>query len=316
MELNHLGELYQNYRTEHVFFGQPANLYQPMQYIMDLGGKRARPLLVLASAVAAGADPASALPLAHAIEVFHNFSLVHDDIMDNAPSRRGQPTVHEKWNIPTAILAGDNMLVDAVRCITRYNGPHKEAILDLFLRTASEVCEGQQLDMDFANRKDVGVAEYLEMIRLKTAVLLGCSASCGAMSGHASAEKAKHYYDFAIALGLAFQLDDDWLDTFGDPDKTGKVAGGDIAEGKKTWLYIAAADRGYHVQELYQVKDPEERVFLVSTLFREKGLDEELKSLSASYADQAAGILLQLAASGEQTRLLADLSVMLGQRQH
>jgi geranylgeranyl diphosphate synthase, type II len=314
IQLNQIFELYENYRKENPFFGNPSALYSPMQYIMELGGKRARPLLTLSSGLSAGGNAEDILPIAHTMEVFHNFSLVHDDIMDNARLRRGQPTVHERWDSATAILAGDNMLVKSFEILLNYHGKHKEEILNMFTRTARQVCEGQQMDMEFSQMDNVSEESYLEMIRLKTAVLLGCCAYCGASAAGASLEKANKYYEFAVSLGLAFQLDDDWLDTFGDPEKTGKKAGGDIAEGKKTWLYIKAKNLGLHVSGLYSNNNAEERIHSVTKLFREHGLDEELKKLSSFYADKAADILMHLAEMGDKTRHLADLAEMLGKR--
>ncbi len=316
MQLSLLLKEYENYRSENPFFGNPSSLYAPMQYIMDLGGKRARPLLTLAAGLSAGGDAQALMPIAHTMEVFHNFSLVHDDIMDNARLRRGQPTVHERWNEPTAILAGDNMLVAAFQTLHKYTGKHKDEIITMFIRTAREVCEGQQMDMDFSQMEDVSEESYLEMIRLKTAVLLGCCAYCGAAGAGISHEKAKKYYEFAVNLGLAFQLDDDWLDTFGDPQKTGKKAGGDIAEGKKTWLYIKSKNLGLHVAGLYANNNTEERINSVTHLFRQHGLDDELKALSAQFADKAAETLLHLAEMGDQTHYLTELAEMLGKREH
>ena len=205
-----------------------------MNYIMELGGKRVRPLLALLGAEACGGRPEDALLWAHSVEVFHNFTLVHDDIMDNAPTRRGMPTVHEKWGIAEGILSGDNMLIAVYEGLLHSDYLQKTQLLQLLSKTAREVCEGQQLDMDSAVKSQVTEADYLEMIRLKTAVLLGCSLQGGGMCAGASAEVQQLLYDFAILLGLSFQLQDDWLDAFGNPEQTGKMAGGDIAEGKKT----------------------------------------------------------------------------------
>lgn len=316
MSISNLFEQYESYRKAAPFQGFPNSLYQPMQYIMELGGKRTRPLLVLSSCLSSGGQGDIAMPVAHAMEVFHNFTLLHDDIMDNASTRRGQATVHEKWNTPTGILAGDNLLVSAYEVLLSYNGPHRDEILIIFSTTAKEVCEGQQLDMDFAQLEDVSETQYLRMIQLKTAVLLGCCAYAGALAGGHGPVKAQPYYDFALNLGLAFQLHDDWLDTFGDSAKTGKKAGGDIAEGKKTWLYTAAKHRELPVTEIYLNDNLEKRIALATQLFKQHGLDVELAKLSAHYADKASDILQNLAESGEHTSYLADLVEMLGARQH
>ena len=317
--LKNLEELYKTYSaylSENPFTGNPDNLYDPMNYIMNLGGKRARPMLTMAAALSAGGDSSAVLPVAHTMEVFHNFSLVHDDIMDRAPSRRGQPTVHLKWDMPTAILAGDNMLVAAYRLLFGYTGQGKEAIVSLFTDTATGVCEGQQWDMDFANMEHVNEAAYLEMIRLKTAVLLGCCAGSGALSAGASKDIAMQYYQFAVAVGMAFQLHDDWLDTFGDPNKTGKKPGGDIGEGKKTWLYIAAEQMGLPIANLYKEKQDEARIEAATALFTEAGLDTRLLQLAATYNEEANQLLQDLQNKGHQTQWLEELVAFLSNREH
>lgn len=213
-------------------------LYSPMVYLMGLPAKRVRPALVLMGCELFGGKPADALDEALGIELFHNFSLMHDDIMDAAPLRRGQPTVHAKWNMNAGILSGDAMLVKAYQLMAR-----RPEVLDLFSRHALQVCEGQQRDMAFERRDDVGVAEYLEMIRLKTAVLLSCALQVGATVAGASTTDRERIGSFGEHLGLAFQLRDDLLDTFGDPTKTGKQQGGDLRAGKKTFLLIRGSER-------------------------------------------------------------------------
>ncbi|MFZ1686239.1 MAG: polyprenyl synthetase family protein [Flavobacteriales bacterium] len=213
-------------------------LYAPMAYLMGLPAKRVRPALVLMGCELFDGKPADALDEALGIELFHNFTLMHDDIMDAAPLRRGQPTVHAKWNMNTGILSGDAMLVKAYQLMGKHAG-----VLDLFSRYALMVCEGQQRDMEFEQRDDVSVAEYLEMIRLKTAVLLSCALQVGAAVAGASATDRERVGSFGEHLGLAFQLRDDLLDTFGDPVKTGKQQGGDLRAGKKTFLLIRGLER-------------------------------------------------------------------------
>ncbi len=216
----------------------PSGLYDPVSYILRLGGKRIRPMLCV-SGYLFGSDQVSGRMwrAALALEVFHNFSLVHDDIMDEAPLRRGQPTVHEAWNIPTAILSGDVMLIDVYRLLTEAALPEQlPIVLERFHKTAIGVCEGQQLDMDFEGSEEVGWTEYLQMIRGKTAVLLGGSLEIGALLGGLPPEQAAILAGVGEDLGVSFQLMDDWLDVFGDPEKTGKVHGGDILRGKKTAL--------------------------------------------------------------------------------
>lgn len=220
----------------------PAGLYEPIKYAMSSGGKRLRPVLTLAACEAFGADPQKALGAALAIEMFHNFTLLHDDIMDRAEMRRGRPTVHTKWNDSTAILSGDAMLTLASVLLyaTTLESDQHLLMRRLFDKTAMEVYEGQQYDIDFESRTNVSVDEYMEMIRLKTSVLLGCACKMGALAASASQTLTKAIYDFGIHLGLAFQLRDDYLDTYGDASVFGKVTGGDILNDKKTWLSVTA----------------------------------------------------------------------------
>jgi geranylgeranyl diphosphate synthase type II len=221
---------------------EPKNLYEPIHYILDLGGKRIRPILTLMTAEIFDASYKKALPAALAVEVFHNFSLVHDDIMDDAPLRRGQATVHEKWNINTGILSGDAMLILAYQYFEKYEPKIFRKLAKLFSKTALQVCEGQQWDVDFEIRDDVTIPDYLKMIEYKTAVLVAAAMKMGAIIAQTSKENAKLIYDFGLNLGLAFQLQDDYLDAFGDPETFGKQVGGDIIENKKTYLYLKAVE--------------------------------------------------------------------------
>ena len=221
---------------------EPRNLYQPIDYILQLGGKRMRPVLTLMTAAIFDMDYKLALPAAMAVEVFHNFSLVHDDIMDDAPLRRGKATVHEKWNVNTAILSGDAMLILAYQYFEKYQPETFRKLAKLFSKTALEVCEGQQYDVDFETRNDVTIPEYLKMIEYKTAVLVGAAMKMGAIVARSSKENAKLIYTFGLQLGLAFQLQDDYLDAFGNPETFGKQVGGDIMENKKTYLYLKALE--------------------------------------------------------------------------
>lgn len=219
----------------------PEGLYEPCSYLLNLGGKRIRPALLLMAADMYGAGRKKYLNQAVCVEVFHNFTLMHDDIMDEAPVRRGKPTVHKKWNINTAILSGDVMFVKAYELLAQGLDPEEiHKVLPIFSRTAAEVCEGQQMDMNFETREDVSPAEYLEMIRLKTAVLLGAALKIGAVLAKAPDEQTQLLYNFGRDLGVAFQIKDDLLDAFGDTEKTGKQRGGDILADKKTLLLLLA----------------------------------------------------------------------------
>lgn len=237
------------------FDGQPRELYDPISYMLALGGKRLRPVLVLMANDLFGKDVDHALPAALAVEVFHNFTLVHDDIMDKADIRRGQPTVHKKWNETVGILSGDLMMIKATQLLCETKSQQLFTMLDLFNKTAVEVCEGQQIDMNFEQRNDVSVTEYLDMISLKTAVLLGCSLQLGALAAGANKEDAQHLYDFGKKMGIAFQIQDDILDSFGEGSKVGKKIGGDIAANKKTLLLITALEqaKGETLEQLKQL---------------------------------------------------------------
>jgi len=221
---------------------QPAELYEPISYLMQLGGKRMRPVLVLISAELFDGNVLNALNAAIGIELFHNFTLMHDDIMDKAPLRRGKPTVHAKWNESAAILSGDVMFVEAYKLMIKVDNSILREVLAIFSNTASGVCQGQQADMNFEKRDDVSLPEYLEMIRQKTAVLLAGSMQIGALIGGAAQEQARLLYEFGENLGLAFQLQDDILDVYGNPEKFGKQVGGDILSNKKTFMLIKAKE--------------------------------------------------------------------------
>jgi geranylgeranyl diphosphate synthase type II len=228
----------------------PTNLYDPLRYFLGLGGKRVRPLLTLLGAELYGIQHDKVIKAALAVEVFHNFSLIHDDIMDEAPLRRKQPTVHEKWNPHIAILSGDVLLVKAYELLALQDAQHVPSLLKRFNTTATQVCEGQQLDMDFEKRETVTISEYLEMIRLKTSVLLGCALEMGAIVADASLEDRKHLFNFGQYLGVAFQIQDDILDLFADQALFGKQVGGDVLANKKTVLYLKAFELASDDQRL------------------------------------------------------------------
>lgn len=242
LPINEYQEQFLRYLESQNIEKEPKNLYQPIDYILQLGGKRLRPILTLMATDIFNTDYKLALPAAMAVEVFHNFSLVHDDIMDDAPLRRGNVTVHEKWNINTGILSGDAMLILAYQHFEQYEPGVFRDLAKLFSKTALEVCEGQQYDVDFETRSDVTIPEYLKMIEYKTAVLVAAAMKMGAIIAQTSEENANLIYDFGLNLGLAFQLQDDYLDAFGNPETFGKQVGGDIIENKKTYLYLKAIE--------------------------------------------------------------------------
>lgn len=265
---------------------RPVGLFDPIRYILDLGGKRIRPLLALLATRLYSGDEEATLQPALGIEVFHNFTLLHDDLMDKADRRRNQPTVHKKWNDNTAILSGDAMQIMAYQLIARTPAPYLKEVLDLFSTTAIEICEGQQYDMEFESRPDVTEDEYLEMIRLKTAVLLGCALKTGAILGGASKADADLLYDFGENIGLAFQLKDDLLDVYADPEVFGKNIGGDILNNKKTYLLITALTNGTDAQrkEINEwmsksTFEPTEKITRFTELYNETGAKDlcELK---------------------------------------
>ena len=287
-------EAFLDYLNEQSTAKEPSSLYAPTQYILQLGGKRIRPVLALMAADAVKNSFVEALPAALAVEIFHNFSLVHDDIMDEAPLRRGKATVHEKWDLNTAILSGDVMLINAYQCFNQYPPELFRALTTLFSQTAQEVCEGQQYDMDFPQQQEVTQEEYLHMIKYKTAVLLGCSLQMGAMVGGLNSEESKPFYNFGIQLGMAFQLQDDFLDAFGNPETFGKQVGGDIIENKKTLLYLLALHLGNdkEVAELKtlftsQPQNPQNKIVRVKEIFMATQADKKIQALIENYTKLA-----------------------------
>ncbi|MBN3582565.1 polyprenyl synthetase family protein [Algoriphagus aestuarii] len=275
-------------------FGEsPSELYTPIDYILSLGGKRIRPLLSLLSFGMYQKNPERILKQALAIEVFHNFTLMHDDIMDQAPLRRGKPTVHEKWNANVAILSGDVMLVKAYDLLMDTDPTLLPDLLKLFNQTAAEVCEGQQYDMNFENLPEVKEEEYLQMIRLKTAVLLGCALKMGAILGGAGKKESDKLYEFGVNVGVGFQLKDDLLDVFADKAKFGKQVGGDIISNKKTFLLIKAIElaKGKDEEELnYWLNesefDKEEKVNAVKSIYEKLGIKAMTEAKMNSYFEQ------------------------------
>ena len=290
---------------------EPRNLYEPIHYILDLGGKRMRPVLTLMSAEVFDADYKKALPAALAVEVFHNFSLVHDDIMDDAPLRRGHETVHEKWNINTGILSGDAMLILAYQYFEQYEPLIFRDLAKLFSKTALEVCEGQQWDVDFEDRTDVTIPEYLKMIQYKTAVLVAAAMKMGAIIAETSVENANLIYDFGLNLGLAFQLQDDFLDAFGNPETFGKQVGGDIIENKKTYLYLKAVafsnqEEAQELKRLFtiQPEDSTDKIERVKALFNSSGASKATQDAIQDFTFKAFQMLDQMNISDDKKAML------------
>lgn len=290
---------------------EPKNLYEPIRYILGLGGKKMRPVLTLMSAEIFDVDYSKALPAALAVEVFHNFSLVHDDIMDDAPLRRGNVTVHEKWNINTGILSGDAMLILAYQYFEQYEPVIFRELAKLFSKTALEVCEGQQWDVDFETRTDVTIPEYLKMIEYKTAVLVAAAMKMGAIVAETSAENGDLIYDFGLNLGLAFQLQDDYLDAFGNPATFGKQIGGDIIENKKTYLYLkaiefASAEEKAKLLQLFSVSLEENatKIEEVKTIFNATGATKATQQAIQDYTLMAFATLDKMNISSEKKSML------------
>jgi geranylgeranyl diphosphate synthase type II len=301
-------------------FGKsPDELYEPIRYIMSLGGKRLRPVLVLLAYQMYRSDFKKILPYALSVEAFHNFTLMHDDIMDNAPLRRNKATVHEKWDVNTAILSGDVMLVQVYDMLSALPSEKLKEVLPAFNKTAREVCEGQQLDMNFEKRSTVHEKEYIEMIRLKTAVLLGFSLQFGAMLADAPKADQQALYKFGTAVGIGFQLKDDLLDVFGDQEKFGKQVGGDIISNKKTFLLIQALEKskGKMHQELVEwltVKkfNKKKKVEAVTQIYKKLGIDVHTVQKAESYFHKGFSLLEKI--SGP-TALLRNFTLELMQRQ-
>ena len=300
---------------------QPSHLYEPITYTMDLGGKRLRPVLVLMACEAVGGDINRALTPAIGLEMFHNFTLLHDDVMDKADIRRGKPTVHVKWDDNTAILSGDAMLTMATQLIAQSPADVMPQVMDLYNRTAMEIYEGQQYDVDFETRTDVTVDEYIEMIRLKTSVLLGCACKMGALIGGADEATAQLFYKVGENLGLAFQLQDDMLDVWGDEATFGKAIGGDIMNNKKTFLLINAMQRatGDHKVELslwLSTPNASRAVKVPAVTAIYDALDLRSLSLDAinRYNDEALNALNKIAISDEARSEFANFITRLVKR--
>jgi geranylgeranyl diphosphate synthase, type II len=305
-----------NFLAEKNQHKEPRNLYEPIEYILGLGGKRLRPALVIAAANSYGATIEEALPAAAAIEVFHNFTLVHDDIMDDAALRRGHSTVHEKWNLNTGILSGDAMLIEAYQFLETYKAVLALELLKIFNKTALEVCEGQQYDVDFETRDQVAEHEYLKMVQFKTAVLVGAALQMGALVGGATRQDSEKLYHFGLLLGTAFQIQDDYLDAFGSSENFGKTVGGDIIENKKTLLYIKAferadADQKTQLQKAYSLTNTDEKITAVKNLFVATGAESVVKTAVKAYTDKALDVLNELSLEASKKELFSAFAAEL-----
>ena len=304
-------KIFIDYLENYAVDREPMNLYEPVNYILKLGGKRLRPVLTLMTTEVFGAEAQLALNAALSVEVFHNFSLIHDDIMDGAPLRRGKQTVHVKWDLNTGILSGDAMLILAYQLFENYESDKFQSLAKLFSKTALEVCEGQQFDIDFETRNDVTISEYLKMIEFKTAVLVGAAMKMGAIVAGASQSDQQAIYDFGRFLGIAFQLQDDYLDAFGNPETFGKQVGGDILENKKTYLYIKTLELGSTSQQKLLLKtindsdlNDEEKVSTVKDLFKESSASNATQNAVKDFTDKAFKVLNTINISEDKKQVL------------
>lgn len=313
---SHLQELIHDGISSLQFPAALPGLYQPISYTLEAGGKRLRPVLVLAACQACNVAPEEALNQALGIEMFHNFTLLHDDVMDRAEVRRGRPTVHVRWNTPTAILSGDTMLTLATQLMAKCPNEKLPEVLNLFNRTAIEIYEGQQFDMDFESRSDVTEIEYLEMIRLKTGVLLGAAAAIGAIMGNAPEVTVNSLYDWGVNLGVAFQLRDDFLDTFGDSDTFGKATGGDILNDKKTWLLIAATNEApAQVAEITAMPRSQAKIDAMTRLYTSLNLPVRIQAAIDEHTTTALDALAALNLSATDIDWFKTLTLSLTSRQ-
>ncbi|WP_336514004.1 polyprenyl synthetase family protein [Pollutibacter soli] len=310
---------FEAYFNQRHFPLQPSTLYDPAEYFLGLGGKRVRPVMSLMGNELFDEILPDAFHLAAAVELFHNFTLMHDDIMDKAPLRRGKPTVHAAYGEATALLGGDVMLVVAYEYLNKIDVHYLKRIMHLFNRTAMEVCEGQQLDMDFEKAATVDLPAYIKMIELKTSVLLAASLQMGAILGGAGENNQHHLYEFGKNLGIAFQVQDDYLDAFGDPEKFGKQVGGDIMANKKTFLMIhaLATSKGESKKELEHLltTNGPDKVEKVLNIFRSCGIDAWAKDLKETYITKAMYHLEEIAVISSRKKPLTELAAYLVQRE-
>jgi geranylgeranyl diphosphate synthase, type II len=315
---DNLSQQFAEYFSVRHFPEQPATLYDPNEYFLKLGGKRVRPVLCLMGNELFDEIIPDAWHAATAIELFHNFTLIHDDIMDKAPLRRGMETVHTKFGENTALLAGDVMLVRAYEYLNKISSSWLRKVLMLFNKTAIEVCEGQQMDMDYETRQDVSMSEYLRMIELKTSVALAASLKVGALLGGGGERNQNLLYEFGRNLGIAFQVQDDYLDAFGDPKKFGKQVGGDILANKKTFLLIHALESPSHKKELEELirVNPNNKVEKVLAVYKNCKADEWALQLKNKHLDEALGHLDDIAVLSKRKEPLRQLAQFLIQRDY
>jgi geranylgeranyl diphosphate synthase type II len=313
-------EVYEKYQATQKFIEQPQTLYDPLNYLLGIGGKRIRPCLVLLALDLYKDDLDDGLPLAYAVELFHNFSLMHDDIMDEATLRRGKNTVHIEYDRDTAILSGDLMLIQAYKYLELIKDPYYRPVMQIFNQTSIEVCEGQRMDMDFEIAKTVAINDYLEMIKLKTSVLLAASFQMGAIIGGAPKKDHHHLYEFGKNIGIAFQLQDDILDTFGD-EAVGKKIGGDILQNKKTYLYLKALElasdsQRAELQSLYSSSElPDtQKIERVTSLFKSLVVKEYATQVMEAYKDLSISHLRQLDIPKDKQEALIDFANYLVKR--
>ncbi|GLR19303.1 polyprenyl synthetase family protein [Portibacter lacus] len=320
-----LKEKFNQYLLQNSFTGKPENLYEPVNYIMNLGGKRIRPILVMMACEMYGESPEKALDAALSLEIFHNFTLVHDDIMDEAETRRGEMTIHKKYNQNIAILAGDTMLIQAYKLLGNYDDPELQvALFKIFSELATQLCEGQQMDMNFETTDDVTIDEYLNMIVLKTGVLIAGALKMGALIGGANAEESQKIYNFGKNIGIAFQLQDDLLDTFGTFEKVGKKIGGDIVQNKKTYLYLKAIElsdsKGQEeIKKIYSNKTSlteNEKINKVIKLFKSLVVEEYARQLRDAYLDLSYAHLDSISIPDERKVELRNLGQQLVNRDY
>lgn len=302
---------------------KPQSLYEPIKYVLSMGGKRIRPVLMLLAYNLFKDDPESILMPACALETYHNYTLLHDDLMDNADLRRGHQTVHRRWDANTAILSGDSMLVLAYQRMAQCSADKVQEVLNLFTETALEIGEGQQYDMDFEHRNDVREEEYIEMIRLKTSVLLACATKIGAILADASAQDADNIYRFGEQMGLAFQLQDDFLDVYGDTKVFGKAIGGDIVSNKKTYMLINAFNRADAAQRAELERrieakdfDAKEKIAAVTRIYNEIGIDRLAMEKIKFYFNESKKYLDAVSVAPERKAELAKYTAEMMKRQY